>query len=124
MIRATYSGRPLIVDELAAGLDAEGGAAAAGALDVGIVELEAGALEGLDVIDGDAVKVHFAHLIDEDFEAVEFVDVVGPFVDLTFESHVIAEAGAAASDDSDAQARGDGILLRDDFFDFGYGYRR
>ena len=106
------------------GLDAEGGAAAAGALDVGIVELEAGAFEGLDVIDGDAVEVHFAHLVDEDFEAVEFVDVVGAFVDLAFEGHVITEAGAAASDDGDAQARGDGVLLRDDFLDFGYSYRR
>ena len=106
------------------GLDAEGGAAAAGALDVGIIELEAGAFDGFDVIDGDAVEVHFAHLVNEDFKAVEFVHIITGFVDLIFEGHVIAEAGAAASDDSDAQARGDGILLRNDFFDFSDGDRR
>ncbi len=33
------------------GLDAEGAAAAAGALDVGVVELEAGAFERFDVVD-------------------------------------------------------------------------
>src|SRR5579863_10375855 len=102
-------------------LDAEGGAAAAGALDVRIIELEAGAFDGFDVVNGDAVEIHFAHLVDEDFKAVEFVDIIAGFVYLIFEGHVITEAGAAASDDSDAQARGNGVLLRDDFFDFSNG---
>lgn len=100
-------------------LYAEGGAAAASALDVGIVELEAGALDGFDVIDGNAVEVHFAHLVDEDFQAVEFVDVVAILVDLAFEGHVIAEARAASADDGNAQARGHRRLLRDNFFDLG-----
>ena len=45
-------------------LDAEGAAAAAGALDVGVVELEAGAFERFDVVDFHALKVHGAHLVD------------------------------------------------------------
>lgn len=105
-------------------LDAEGAAAAASALDVGIIELEAGALDGFDVVDGDAVEVHFAHLVDEYFEALEFVDVIAGFVDLTFKSHMIAEAGAAASDDSDAQTRGNRRLLRDNLLHFCDCHRR
>src|SRR5579859_6477991 len=105
-------------------LNAEGAAAAASALHVGIVELEARAFDGFDIVDGNAVEIHFAHLIDQNFEAVEFVDVVAGFVDLIFESHVVAEAGAAASDDGHAQTRWRGILLRDDFLDLRYGNRR
>lgn len=105
-------------------LNAEGGAAAAGAFYVGIVEFEAGALDGFDVVDGNAVEVHLAHLVDEDFEAFEFVDVVACLIDLTFESHVVAETGAAATYDRHAQTRWRGVLLRDDLLDFRYGNRR
>ena len=45
-------------------LNAEGAAAAAGALDIGIVELEAGTFERLDVVDFNAIKIHGAHLVD------------------------------------------------------------
>src|SRR6185437_12505276 len=106
------------------GLDAEGGAAAAGAFHVGIIELEAGAFDGFDVVDGNAVEVHLAHLIDEDFEAVKFVNIVAGFVDLILESHVVAESGAASAYDRHAQTRGRRVLLRDDLLDFRYGNRR
>lgn len=87
-------------------LDAEGAAAAAGAFHVGIVEFEAGAFDGFDVVDGNAVEIHLAHLIDEDFETVKFVNIVAGFVDLVFESHVVAKSGAAATYDRHAQTRG------------------
>lgn len=114
----------LEIHDNAAGLNAEGGAAAAGALDVGIVELESGAFDGFDIVDGDAVEIHLAHLVDKDFQAVKFIDVVAAFIDLVLKSHVITEAGASASDDSDAQARRHRRLLRDNLFDFGDGDRR
>ena len=88
------------------GLNAEGAAAAAGAFYVGIVEFESRAFDGFDVVDGDAVEVHLAHLIDEDFEAVKFVNIVAGFVDLVLESHMVAESGAAAPYDRHAQTRG------------------
>jgi hypothetical protein len=105
-------------------LNAERAAAAAGALDVRVIELEARTFDCLDVINLDTVEVHLAHLIDENFEAVEFIDVVAVLVDLIFESHVIAETRATATHDRDAQAGGRGILLRQDFLHFGDGYWR
>ena len=83
-------------------LDAEGAAAAAGALDVGVVELETGAFDGLDVIDLDAVEVHLAHLVDQNLEALEFVHVVRGILGVV-KSHVVAEPGTAAAYYSDAQ---------------------
>jgi hypothetical protein len=44
-------------------LNAEGATAAASALDVGVVKLEAGAFESLNVVDLDAVKIHGTHLV-------------------------------------------------------------
>src|SRR5208337_3641297 len=58
-------------------LDAERAAAAAGALHIGVVELEASALESLDVVDLNAVEVHGAHLIHGNLESVEVQDLVG-----------------------------------------------
>jgi hypothetical protein len=99
-------------------LDAEGAAAAAGGLDVRVVELEAGAFDALDVVNGDAIEIHFAHLVHEDFEAVEFVYVVAGFVDLVLEGHVVAEAGAASADHGHAQTGGNRVLRRQDFLYF------
>lgn len=42
----------------------EGAAAPAGALDVRIVELEARALDRLDVVDRHTIQIHLAHLVD------------------------------------------------------------
>src|SRR5215472_416259 len=49
-------------------LDGERAAATASALHVRVVELETGTFQRLDVIDGDTLQVHFAHLIDEHFQ--------------------------------------------------------
>src|SRR5271154_1456874 len=103
-------------------LNAERAAAAASALDVRVVEFKARTFDCLDVINLHTVEIHFAHLIDENFQAVEFIDVVAVLIDLILESHVIAETRATAAHDSDAQAGGRGILLRQDFLHFGDGY--
>ena len=104
-------------------LDAEGAAAAAGALDVGIIELEAGTFESFDVIDFHAIEIHGAHLVDSDLEAVEVHDFVG-LVGLIFKRHVILETGAAAADDGDAQGDRDGVLHAHDFLDLSGGNGR
>src|ERR1700722_11454661 len=49
-------------------LGAERTAAAAGALDVRIVELKARTINRFDVIDLHAIEVHLAHLVDEHFQ--------------------------------------------------------
>ena len=103
-------------------LDAERTAAAAGALDVRVVKLEARTFDCFDIVNLHAVEIHFAHLIDENFQAIEFIDVVAVLIDLVLESHVIAETRATAAHDRDAQAGGRGILLRQDFLHFGDGY--
>jgi hypothetical protein len=103
-------------------LDAEGAAAAAGALDVRVVEFEARTFDCLDVINLDTVEIHFAHLIDENLEAVELIDVVAILIDLVLESHVIAETRATTAHNGNAQAGGRGILLRQDFLHFSDGY--
>src|SRR5580692_10061024 len=105
-------------------LNAERAAAAAGALDVWVVEFEARTFDCLDVINLDTVEIHFAHLIYENLQAVEFIDVIAVLIDLALESHVIAETRATAAHDCDAQAGGRGILLRQDFLHFGDGYWR
>jgi hypothetical protein len=105
-------------------LNAERAAAAASALDVRVVEFEARSFDCLDVINLHTVEVHFAHLIDENFEAVEFIDVVAVLIDLILESHVIAETRATAAYDGNPQAGRGGILLRQDFLHLGDGYWR
>src|SRR6516162_6063091 len=50
-------------NKISARSDGERAAATASALNVGVVELEAGTLERLDVIDFHAVQVHGAHLV-------------------------------------------------------------
>src|ERR1700735_181881 len=105
-------------------LNGERAAAAAGALHVGVVELEAGALERLDVVDGNSIEIHFAHLVDQHLEAVKFVHVVGAFVHLIFKRHPIAAARATAANNRDAEASRRRRLLREDLFYFGYCNRR
>ena len=104
-------------------LDAEGAAATAGALDVGIIELEAGTLESFDVVDFHAIEIHGTHLVDSDLEAIEVRDFIG-LVGLIFERHVILETGAAAADDGDAQGDRDGVLHTHDFLDLSGGNGR
>src|ERR1700722_1920851 len=96
-------------------LDAEAGATAAGAFDRGVLELEAGGFEGLDVIDHAAIQVHGAGGVDEDFEVVELEHLVH-HSGLVLKRHAVLEAGAAATDDTDAQTSGNGILRGHDLF--------
>src|SRR5450755_1197231 len=65
-----------LVAKTVAGLDAKGGAATAGALDGGVLELEAGGFEGLDVVDDTVGEVHGGGGVEEDLEVVELVDLV------------------------------------------------
>src|SRR5215217_31706 len=82
--------------------DAEGGAAAAGRDDVGVVDLEAGALKALDVVDDGALDVREARAVDQDPQAVVLEDLVA--VALRVERERVLEAGAAAAAHADAQA--------------------
>src|ERR1035441_2003063 len=102
---------------IAALLNAERAAAAASALDVRVIELETRAFQCLDVIDGHALEVHFAHLINQHLEAIELVDIIGGIF-LVLKSHMVAEAGAASTHDGDTQCGGRGVLLAHDFLNF------
>jgi len=97
-------------------------AAAASALHVRVIELEAGALDGLDVIDLDAIQIHRAHLVNRDLEPVKIHDLIG-LIGLVFKRHVVLETGAASADDGNAQRHRDRILHAHDFLDLGAGSR-
>ena len=83
-------------------LDGERAAAAAGALDVGIIELETGAFQRLDEIDFGAVEVQQAGLVHEDLQAIVVVSLV-EHIRSVLEGHGIAETGAPSADDGNAQ---------------------
>src|SRR5687767_1922600 len=89
------------VTEVYRGSEADRGAAAAGRLDVRVVELEPGALQTLDVVDLGAHEVHEAHLIDVDLDPVDLELAV--HLGLAVEVEVVREARAAAADDAQAQ---------------------
>ena len=99
-------------------LDAEGTAAATSALYVRVVKFEARTFDGLDVIDLNAFEIHFAHLIDENFQAFKFIDIVAVLVDLILESHVVTEARATSANHGYAQASRCGSLLLKNLFNF------
>ena len=104
-------------------LDAEGTAAAARALHVRVIELEAGTFESLDVVDLHSIQVHGTHLIDSDFESIEVHDFVG-LVGLILKRHMVLETGAASADHGNAQRDRDGVLHTHDFLDLGGGNGR
>src|SRR6185437_14054504 len=92
-----------------------GRAAAAGVLDVGVVELEPAALEGFQVVYFAAVQVHQAHRVHEDLEVGVFKGLVlGRAI---VELHRVAEPAAAAAHHRHAQAAGSGGLGTHDFLD-------
>src|SRR5579872_3741538 len=115
-------GRSLATSVGCGELDAEAGSAAAGGLYLGIFELEAGGLEGLDVVDGAAVEVHGGGGVDEDLEVVEADDLVH-HAGGVLKAHGVLEAGAASAHDADAQPGGERILRRHDLLDLGDGGR-
>jgi hypothetical protein len=103
-------------------LNAKRAAAAAGALHVRIIELEAGTLDGFDVIDLNAIQIHRAHLVNRDLEPVKIHDLIG-LIGLVFKRHMVLETRAASADDGNAQRHRDRILHAHDFLDLGAGSR-
>ena len=99
-------------------LDAEGTAAAAGALHVGIVELESRTFERLDVIDLNSIQIHGAHLVDGNLQTIELKQLVR-IAGLVFKRHMVLETGAAAANYSHAQRDWNGALHTHDFLDLG-----
>src|SRR6266849_4009842 len=102
------------------GLDVERRPAAACALHVRVLELEAGALQGLDVIHAAAAQVHDRGGVHEHFKAVHiehFVHHARAGVEL----QGVGEARASASHNPHAQASWRGILLRHDSLYLGNG---
>ena len=104
-------------------LHAEGGAAAAGRLHLGVVELEAGRFQRFDVVHRTAVQVHQRSGIYKYLQVLEAEDLVHHAA-LVFESHRVLEAGAAAADDADAQSGGKRILGSHDLAHLGDGLGR
>src|SRR5215472_5254390 len=105
------------------GSDAERAAAAASALDVRVVELEAGSLERFDVIDFNTLQVHRAHLVHSDLQAIEIQYFVG-LVGLVFKRHMVLETGTAATHDGDTQGYRHRRLHCHDFLDLAGGNGR
>ena len=99
-------------------LDAEGTAAAAGALHVGIVEFESRTFQRLDVIDLNSVQIHGTHLVDGNLETIELKHLVR-IGGLGFKRHVVLETGAAATHDSHSQSDRRRVLHAHDFLYLG-----
>src|SRR5712664_3996267 len=99
-------------------LDAERAAAAAGALDVGIIELESRAFNRLNVIDLDSVQIHGAHLVDGNLQTIKLENLVR-IRGRVLKRHVVLETGASATDHSHAQRNGHRALHAHDFLDLG-----
>src|SRR6202035_741386 len=99
-------------------LDAEGTAAAAGALNIGIVELESRTFERLDVVDLNPVQIHGTHLVDRDLQPIEFKNLVR-IAGLVFKCHVVLETGAAATNHGHTESSRHWALHAHDFLDLG-----
>src|SRR3954453_24192110 len=98
-------------------LHAEGGAAAAGRDDVRVVDLEARALHGLDVVHDRALDVGQRRAVDEDAQAVVGEDLVaGAFL---VEGQRVLEARAPAAADAHTETSGlhVGAMGRQEFLD-------
>src|ERR1700734_4519073 len=99
------------------GLYAERRSAAAGALHVRVLELEAGTFQSFNVVNHATVQIHDGSGVDEHLQAVHFESFVHHSGSV-FKLHGIGETGTAATDYSDAQACRHGILLAHDLFYF------
>jgi hypothetical protein len=104
-------------------LDAEGTAATAGALHIGIVELESRTFNRLDVIDLNTVQVHGTHLVNGNLQTIELENLVR-IGSLIFKRHVVLETGAAPADHSHAQRDWHRSLHAHDFLHLGTCYGR
>src|SRR5438105_3999012 len=90
----------------------ERAAAAAGRDRVRVVDFEAGAHGGLDVIDARALEIGTALRIDVDLQAIEIVDEI-LIARRVIQRHAVSKAGAAPAGDVDAQAMALAALRRD-----------
>src|ERR1700679_3333862 len=95
-------------------LDREGGAAAAGGLDLRILKLEACCFESFNVVDDAAIEVHERSGIDIDIEIVELEDLVHHAA-LILEGHRVLESGAAPAYTANPKTGGEGFLGGHDF---------
>src|SRR5580698_8854963 len=90
-------------------LHAEARTAAAGALYLGVLKLEAGSLEGLYIVHRAAVQVHRAGRVDEDLEVLETNDLIH-HAGGVLKRHGVLETGTSATDHTDAQTGRNRIL--------------
>src|SRR6187549_3178372 len=96
--------------------------AAAGRRDIGVRELETGAVSALDVVDLRLVQVLEAQRVDVKLHPMGFE----PFVEvgrLVLEVEVVLEASAPSADDAEAKALAIEALGTGDFFDLVGGER-
>src|SRR5579883_1549989 len=82
--------------------EGDGGAAAAGAFGVRVVELEPGPVQPLDVVDLRTLEVLEAQRIDVELDAVR-LELLVELADLVLEVEIVGEAGAAAADHAQTQ---------------------
>src|SRR4051812_45439164 len=85
-------------------------AAGAGAARVGVVDREALLLDRVDEVDRGAAEVRAAHPVDDDLDATELVGLVAIEEPLV-EEELVAQAGAAAGLNGDAQPQVVAALL-------------
>ena len=97
-------------------------AAAAGARDVRIAELEPGAVGAFDVVDLRSVQVLVAEGIDEQLYAVSFEQLV-EIRGFVLEVQVVLETGAATTDHAEAEALTFEAFRPGDLFNFVCGQR-
>jgi hypothetical protein len=102
-------------------LDAEGAAAAAGALHVGVVELESRAFNRLDVVDLDPIQVHGTHLVDGDLQTIKLKHLIR-IGGLILKRHVVLETGAASTNHRYSKSCRHWALHAHDFLDLGACY--
>jgi len=84
---------------------------------LGVTELETGTFEVFDVVDFGAIEVKKAGLVNIDGEVAEAVGLIEHPGGI-LESHGVAKAGTATTDDGDPEASGLGFLGAENFVYF------
>src|SRR5712671_3237408 len=95
-------------------LNAKRAAATATSGGVGVVELESGAMQAIDIIHFGSVHVEQAGFVDEDLQAFKLEYGIALVVESFIEAHTIRETGAAAANNLDAKSGvGFGLIRQD-----------
>ena len=89
---------------------------------MGVFKDKAGLDEGVFPIEGHAVEEDHAFGVDEDFDSVEFEDMVSG-TGLRIELELIAQTGAAAAQYAETEATIGDSLAGEGGTNFGYGLR-